>query len=57
LLAPQGAVGSRHELAATALLATAEGLGVLVVSTGLPVERAVAALHGQVQLTFAALAD
>jgi AcrR family transcriptional regulator len=57
LLAQQGAVGSRHELAATALLATAEGLGVLVVSSGLPAERAVAALNSQVELTFAALAD
>ena len=45
-----------HEHAATALLGMAEGLGLQVVSTGLPVERALAALRAQIDLTLTALA-
>ena len=58
LLAPQGADGpvtARHEHAATALLGLAEGLGIQVVSTGLPAERAVAALHASIDLTLRSL--
>ena len=40
-----------HEHAATALLGMAEGLAIQVVSTGLPAERALAALHAQIDLT------
>jgi AcrR family transcriptional regulator len=42
-----------HERAATGLLALAEGLGVQVLTSGLPAEDALAALHSQLDLTFA----